>query len=827
MSRTQKLSLLFHFLLSFPPLQVISSPRTQAEALIHWRNSLSSSPPSLNSWYLTNLNNLCNWTAISCDPTGAVSKINLSNLNITGTLNQFNFSSFANIISFDVKNNNIEGTIPAAICSLSKLTYLDLSVNYFSGNIPVELGRLTELLYLSLYDNNLNGTIPYQLSNLQKVWYLDLGANFLENSDWSKFSSMPSLMHLSFYHNELTLGFPDFISNCRNLTFLDLSYNRLTGMIPEWAFTNLGRTKYFNLTDNLFQGPLSSNISKLSNLKHLRLQNNGFRGQIPESIGSLSGLEILELYNNSFAGNIPSSLGQLRDLELLDLRMNALNSTIPPELGLCTNLSDLALAANQLSGNLPLFLSNLTKMVHVEIGQLSKLNLLFLCNNTLSGSIPPEIGNLKDLQSLDFSENQLSGSIPPTLWKLKNLRVMSLFSNNISGIIPPDVGNMTSLVTLDLSTNQLEGELPQTIAHLSSLESINLLTNKFSGSIPRDFGKYGILKNASFSNNSFAGELPAELCSGLALEQLTVNDNNFTGSLPTCLRNCSGLTRVRLDGNQFTGNITNAFGVHPKLVFISLSGRIPTALSGMISLQSFDFSFNELTGPIPAGGRFQNASAEAFVGNSVSLSLLAISICIVAVLISCRKREPHDEEIKGVKKYERSESMIWEREGKFTLGDFVKATDDFNEKYCIGKGGFGTVYKAVLATGKVVAVKKLNISDSSDIPAINRLSFENEIRMLTEVRHRNIIKFHGVALACTSTTSEERPAMHSVAQELALRRKACLPEPLENITLSKLTAFQDITEQDELFILVCQGTCLPFSRSQFRELGLPWNDVQL
>ena len=53
------------------------------------------------------------------------------------------------------------------------------------------------------------------------------------------------------------------------------------------------------------------------------------------------------------------------------------------------------------------------------------------------------------------------------------------------------------------------------------------------------------------------------------------------------------------------------------------------------------------------------------------------------------------------------------------------------------------MYKAVLPNGQVVAVKRLNMTDSSDIPLTNRQSFENEIRTLTEVRHRNIIKLHG------------------------------------------------------------------------------------
>ena len=35
------------------------------------------------------------------------------------------------------------------------------------------------------------------------------------------------------------------------------------------------------------------------------------------------------------------------------------------------------------------------------------------------------------------------------------------------------------------------------------------------------------------------------------------------------------------------------------------------------------------------------------------------------------------------------------------------------------------------------------MSDSTDIPTANRQSFETEIRVLTEVRHRNIIKLYG------------------------------------------------------------------------------------
>ncbi|KAI9085825.1 hypothetical protein K1719_032239 [Acacia pycnantha] len=194
----------------------------------------------------------------------------------------------------------------------------------------------------------------------------------------------------------------------------------------------------------------------------------------------------------------------------------------------------------------------------------------------------------------------------------------------------------------------------------------------------------------------------------------------------------------------------------------------------MLSLQSIDFSYNNLTGPIPNGGIFKTTPAKAYAGNSLCgegngltacstastpgkskrlnkkvLLGIIIPVCgllitgMIGFLIFRRQAKPLDEETKDSEKNENSLSTTGGRDGKFKFAEIVKATEDFNERYYIGEGGFGRVYRAVLPTGLVIAVKRLNISDSSDIPAVNRQSFENEIRTLTQVRHRNIIKFYG------------------------------------------------------------------------------------
>ena len=117
-------------------------------------------------------------------------------------------------------------------------------------------------------------------------------------------------------------------------------------------------------------------------------------------------------------------------------------------------------------------------------------------------------------------------------------------------------------------------------------------------------------------------------------------------------------------------------------------------------------------------------------------------IC-VGTLVFRQQPKPPDEKSKSTQSNDRSISMVWRRNGEFTFAELVHSTNDFNDKYCIGKGGFGSVYRAELPTGQVVAVKRLNISDSDDIPAVNRQSFENEIRTLAGVRHRNITSFIG------------------------------------------------------------------------------------
>ncbi|KAF8015419.1 hypothetical protein BT93_H1044 [Corymbia citriodora subsp. variegata] len=77
----------------------------------------------------------------------------------------------------------------------------------------------------------------------------------------------------------------------------------------------------------------------------------------------------------------------------------------------------------------------------------------------------------------------------------------------------------------------------------------------------------------------------------------------------------------------------------------------------------------------------------------------------------------------------------------FSEEDLQRATDNYSQSRFLGEGGFGTVYKGMLPDGTIVAVKKSKIIDRGQIE-----HFINEVIVLSQVNHRNIVKLMGCCL---------------------------------------------------------------------------------
>ena len=323
-----------------------------------------------------------------------------------------------------------------------RVTQIFLRENNLEGSIPAELGNLSRLTHLYLYRNRLSGEIPSELGNLSSLKWLSLDANELNGEIPSTFGNLSNIERMYLFSNQLSGEIPSELGNLSNLEVLALDDNELSGEIP-------------------------ASLGNLTNLRErLSLSSNQLSGEIPSELGNLSNLERLFLGQNELSGEIPSELGSLSNLIELSLWVNQLSGEIPPELGNLSNLTLLNLTRNQVSGAIP-----------DELLQLSSLEILALGGNELSGGIPSELGNLTSLVELGLWGNQLSGEIPSAFGNLSSTERLYLSGNQLSGEIPSELGNLTSLTQLYLNDNQLTGTIPLNFTGLTSMEKFRFGNN--------------------------------------------------------------------------------------------------------------------------------------------------------------------------------------------------------------------------------------------------------------------------------------------------------------------------------------------------------------
>ncbi|XP_056175977.1 probable LRR receptor-like serine/threonine-protein kinase At1g06840 [Syzygium oleosum] len=618
--------------------------------------------------------------------------------NWTGVLcyNRTLENGYLHVIELQLLNLNLSGTLSPELGRLSFMKILDFMWNNITGSIPKEIGNITSLELLLLNGNHLTGPLPDELGYLP------------------------------------------------NLDRIQIDQNHISGPIPA-SFANLNKTKHFHMNNNSLSGQIPPELSRLPSLVHFLLDNNNLSGHLPPEFSELPNLLILQVDNNHFDGTtIPPSYVNMSKLLKMSLRNCSLQGTIP-DLSSIPDLGYLDLSSNKLNGSIP-------------TNKLSEnITTIDLSNNDLSGTIPANFSGLVNLQRLSLANNSLVGSVPSGIWQNRSVQATArlevyLQNNrfvNISGStsLPPNVSVWLQGNPLCSNSNLIEFCQSQS----SGVDSLQNTTSEGcpTQSCPPPY-EYSVLstvpcfcalpllvgyrlKSPGFSYfDAYEDAFMQYMSGGLNLYLYQVQINTFAWEEGPRLRiyleifpvsqndsshlfNKSELVRIR---SMFTGwkiPDSDLFGPYELLNFTLLEPyqeEFPTASSSGIS-------------------------KGALVGIALGAIAGAVTLSAIVSLLIVRK---HLRDHPGISKRRQLSKTSIKIDGVkcFSYGEMASATNNFNSSTQVGQGGYGKVYRGILADGTVVAIKRAQEGSLQ-----GEKEFLTEIELLSRLHHRNLVSLLG------------------------------------------------------------------------------------
>ncbi|KAL2652484.1 hypothetical protein R1flu_020612 [Riccia fluitans] len=434
----------------------------------------------------------------------------------------------------------------------------------------------------------------------------------------------------------------------------------------------------------------------------INLTSKGFGGELPLDFGGLSRLTVLDLSNNSFSGPLPNSFANLSAMRELNLERNELSGEFPTfAANSWQNLETLSLSQNRFNGSL-------SSLIRALDDTISHLNL---SSNSFSGSIPLEINNLTNLQDLDLSGNQLSGELRLDLPRLQNLQMLNMDSNNLEGRVPDISWGNSSLEVVSLNQNNF------TDMNLATWYQC-VLDGKISGqgSRPRGIRLVGNrIQNITILRD---------------LERNMPHPTVFTFPF------------ILLDGNPFCNNVRS-------------KKSDATYVESWLCRRS---EYEQVPDPRTYG---TNSDRKLWIIISVVLSGVLIPV-ICLTLFVLRRMMRRTGELQQIQEALAKEHV---KPPFFRYDELKTATHGFSKNTILGKGGFGTVYRAELQDGSVVAVKQLKPTEQ------NMADFLKEMVNITGIKHRNLIQLKGCCVR-----EKQRMLVYEYAENKSLAEALWDPE---------------------------------------------------
>ncbi|KAJ8492265.1 hypothetical protein OPV22_013986 [Ensete ventricosum] len=333
--------------------------------------------------------------------------------------------------------------------------------------------------------------------------------------------------------------------------------------------------------------------------------------------------------------------------------------------------------------------------------RLDQLRVLSLKSNRLSGPIP-DLSLFSALKLLFLAHNELSGPIPPSVASLSRLYRLDFGWNNLTGPVPASLNRLSRLLTLRLDSNRLSGAISGLV--LPRLQDLNLSSNLLSGAVPPSL--------AAFPAAAFNGN-PA-LCGG---------------PLPTCRDVVSDPSRP---------SASAAAPVSPAAVVVASSPSARPEIAppdhaaagdgrgGMNRLAVVAIVVGDFAVLVLVSGLLFCYFWRKFAGRNPSRLHEGEKIVYSSSPYAVQGNEAGSAAGSG---FERGKMVFFEETKRFELEDLLRASAEM-----LGKGGYGTAYRAVLDDGTIVAVKRLR-----EVHVAGKREFENQMETLGRLRHPNLV----------------------------------------------------------------------------------------
>ncbi|KAK8663695.1 hypothetical protein V6N13_083502 [Hibiscus sabdariffa] len=313
----------------------------------------------------------------------------------------------------------------------------------------------------------------------------------------------------------------------------------------------------------------------------------------------------------------------------------------------------------------------------------------------------------------------LHGPIPSgTLGRLDALMVLSLRSNRLSGDLPSDVLSLPSICYVNLQHNNFSGHIPSSLSH--NMDFIDLSFNSLTGTIPTTVQNLTNLTGLDLQNNSLVGHIPNLNLPRLKL--LNLSFNNLNGTIPSSLHNFPVSSFV---GNHICGPPLN------QCLTINSPSPSPSPIYSPPKLP-------KKSGKKPSIGAI---IAIAIGGSALVFFMLVFIIlccikrknCPVSLTSkgkSLRSETPKEDFGSGIQEAEKNKLVFFEGcSYNFDLEDLLRASAEV-----LGKGSYGTTYKAVLEEGTTMVVKRLREV------VMGKREFEQQMEIVGRVgRHPNLV----------------------------------------------------------------------------------------